>query len=318
MNGWRLGQSFQSSGGKVAYEVFGDGPPLVLVHGTPFSSYVWRNIIPELTKHWPVHVYDLLGYGTSEKRTGQDVSLAMQTRVMVELLGHWRLEAPAIAGHDFGDTTILRTHLLEGRQFSSITLMDAVALAPWGSPFVQHVKKHEEAFQGIPGYIHRAIVAAYVRDAIHRMMTDEEILPYIEPWLGPEGQNAFYRQIAQMDERYTTEVEPYYGRIDRPVLLLWGAKDRWVPPSKGNQLHGMIRTSEFRLIPNASHLMSNPTHLLLQRDLRLVRGPTMRLAWVRGPPFDAGVTLGAGREVQRSGKRGPPWSETFISQRGRS
>lgn len=239
----------------MAYEEFGGGPPLVLVHGTPFSSYVWRKIIPELANHWTCYVYDLLGYGASEKRAGQEVSLAMQTRVMVELLEHWKLESPAIVGHDFGGTTVLRTHLLERRQFGSIALIDAVALAPWGSPFVQHVKKHGEAFQGIAGYIHKAMVAAYIRDAIHRKMTDEEILPYIEPWLGPEGQNAFYRQIAQMDERYTNEVEPYYGKIETPVLLLWGEQDRWVPPSKGKQLHGMIRTSEFRLIPNASHLV---------------------------------------------------------------
>lgn len=70
-------------------------------------------------------------------------------------------------------------------------------------------------------------------------------------------------------------------------------------------LRGMLRTYEVPL--DGDTLMSNHVHLLLQAGLRLVRGPTMRLAWVRGPPFDAGVTLGAGREVQRSGKRGPPW-----------
>ena len=57
-------------------------------------------------------------------------------------------------------------------------------------------------------------------------MGDEETEPYIKPWLGKEGQAAFYRQIEQNDQRYTDEVEPLYGQIERPVLILWGEEDR--------------------------------------------------------------------------------------------
>ncbi len=43
---WKLGESFEYRGDRVAYDVYGEGPPVVLVHGTPFSSYVWRGILP--------------------------------------------------------------------------------------------------------------------------------------------------------------------------------------------------------------------------------------------------------------------------------
>src|SRR3712207_9285575 len=90
---------------------------------------------------------------------------------------------------------------------------------------------------------------SYVRDATYRLMTDGETLPYIEPWLGEEGQAAFYRQIAQNDQRYTDEVEPLYGEIERPVLVLWGEEDRWLPLEIGEKLHSSIPGSQLRTIP---------------------------------------------------------------------
>jgi len=54
--------------------------------------------------------------------------------------------------------TALRTPRLNGRDYGSLTLIDPVALSPWGSPFVEHVRPHELASAGIPPYIHEAIV----------------------------------------------------------------------------------------------------------------------------------------------------------------
>lgn len=256
---WRPSRSYESSGGRVAYDVFGDGPPVVLVHGTPFSSRVWRRIVPELAGDQTVYVFDLLGYGNSEKREHQDVSLAAQARLLPELLDHWGLESPGIVAHDIGGAATLRAHLLEGRDFNAIALIDAVALSPWGSPFYTLVQEHVGVFRQIPAYMHRAMVAAYIRDATYQPMGDEEIEPYIEPWLGPEGQDAFYRQIFQNDQRYTDEVQDRYGEITRPVLILWGEEDRWIPPEKGEQLHVRIPGSRLQKIPGAAHLAMEDT-----------------------------------------------------------
>jgi pimeloyl-ACP methyl ester carboxylesterase len=48
--------------------VFGDGPPVVLVHGTPGRSVLWRKVVPVLAERHAVHVFDLLGFGESERR----------------------------------------------------------------------------------------------------------------------------------------------------------------------------------------------------------------------------------------------------------
>src|SRR4028118_1986715 len=98
MDEWALGREYGSSQGAVCYEVFGTGPPLVLVHGTPFSSYVWRKVVPALAETNTVYAFDLPGYGASEKREGQDVSLAAQSRILSEPPAPWGVDRPAAGG----------------------------------------------------------------------------------------------------------------------------------------------------------------------------------------------------------------------------
>ncbi|MBT8149082.1 MAG: haloalkane dehalogenase [Gammaproteobacteria bacterium] len=54
-------------GRKIAYVEQGVGDPIVLLHGNPTSSYLWRNVIPELVSKGRVIAPDLIGHGDSEK-----------------------------------------------------------------------------------------------------------------------------------------------------------------------------------------------------------------------------------------------------------
>ncbi len=252
---WHLDRSFGFEDQELRYAIFGEGPPIVLVHGTPFSSYVWRRIASVLAQDRQVYVYDLLGYGQSEKRAGQDVSLGIQNRALAGLFAHWGLEKPDVVAHDFGGATALRAHFLNGCRYRSLTLIDPVALAPWGSPFVRHVRKHERAFAGLPAYIQPAVVRAYIRGAVFRELSDSELEPYVAPWLGETGQPAFYRQIAQMDQRYTDEVEDRYRTLTLPTLILWGEKDAWIPVEQGERLAALIPNAHLMRIPEAGHLV---------------------------------------------------------------
>ncbi|WP_444684566.1 alpha/beta fold hydrolase [Alkalicoccus luteus] len=254
MNNYWLTKTFHSSYGYVRYGICGEGPPLVLVHGTPWSSFNWRHLIPGLSEWFTVYYYDLVGYGKSEKATG-DVSLGIQHHVLHELLAEWRIHEPVVVGHDFGGSTALRTHLLLNVPYKKLVLIDPVALAPWGSSFFSHVARHEEAFRGIPGYIHEAMVSAYVQDAMHTPMPADTLKGTITPWLKETGQAAFYRQIVQAEQRYTDEIEPLYASMTVPTLILWGAEDEWIPIGKGRELRRRIPNAAFRSIPNAGHLV---------------------------------------------------------------
>jgi pimeloyl-ACP methyl ester carboxylesterase len=78
---------------------------------------------------------------------------------------------------------------------------------------------------------------------------------YVDPWLGETGQSAFYRHIAQMDSRYTDEIEPLYGKLRCPVMILWGEQDRWIPIERGRELAVRIPTATLRCVPDAGHLV---------------------------------------------------------------
>lgn len=270
----KLTRTFDFAGERVAYDIVGDGPPLVMVHGTPFSSHVWHRIAPELARDYRLHLYDLLGYGKSEMRADQDVSLGIQNQVLAALLSHWELERPFVICHDFGAATVLRAHLLNGCEFDRMLIFDAVALKPWGSPFVQHVREHEAAFAGTPDYIHRAMLVAYIDGAVHRKLHGEELEPYLAPWIGEPGQGAFYRQIAQMDQRYTDAVEPLYPKIRCPVSLLWGSEDEWIPVAQGRKLAGLIAGCRFAEIAGAGHLMQEDApEAIVAEALRFFSAP---------------------------------------------
>lgn len=59
-------------GKRIAYIEEGSGDPIVLLHGNPTSSYLWRNVIPELTGRGRVIAPDLIGHGDSEKLPAAD------------------------------------------------------------------------------------------------------------------------------------------------------------------------------------------------------------------------------------------------------
>ena len=127
---WTLPERHETRQGAVRWARFGAGEPVVLLHGTPFSSYVWREIAAALASRHTVHVWDLLGYGQSEMRDGQDVSLAAQQEVFADLLRHWELDRPAVVAHDFGGAIALRTALLDGIRYGRLALVDAVSVRP--------------------------------------------------------------------------------------------------------------------------------------------------------------------------------------------
>ncbi len=88
MSGWKLSKSYDYDGREVRYAQLGEGLPMVLVHGTPWSSFNLRHLIRKLSEEYTVYFFDLLGYGQSCTAEG-DVSLGVQNKVLDGLLAHW-------------------------------------------------------------------------------------------------------------------------------------------------------------------------------------------------------------------------------------
>ena len=241
------------SGGIVAWERFGEGPPVVLVHGTPSWSYVWRGAVGTLAERFSVYLLDLIGYGDSEQRDGQDMSVAAQSRALVELLDLWELERPALVGHDIGGSLVLRAHLVDAHPASRLALVDAAVLLPWNTPATVHMREHLDAYRTMPPHIYERVVSAHLATAVYRPLEPETLDAYVRPWRGRTGQAAYFRKIEQWRDDDMAVLSPLLAAIDVPTLVLWGAEDAWLAPETGERLAAAIPGASLQLIEGAGH-----------------------------------------------------------------
>ncbi|MFD7668375.1 alpha/beta fold hydrolase [Streptomyces sp. NPDC059788] len=253
---WRLPDRVPVTGGEAATGVFGEGPAVVLVHGTPASSYLWRNAVPVLARHHTVYVWDLLGFGDSRITRDAVPSIARQARTLAELVAHWDLDAPALVGHDIGGGIVLRAHLLEGVRASRLALLDAAVLGPWNTPFTEHQQRHAEAYRTMPAPVFDDLVAARLRTACHRPMSETTAAAYRAPWAGDEGRRRWLDQVCAVSFEDTREVVARLGEVTAPTLVLWGAEDQWLPPATGDRLAAAIPGAERATIPGAGHFLA--------------------------------------------------------------
>ncbi|WP_439522704.1 alpha/beta fold hydrolase [Marivita sp.] len=119
--------SFGSDNQVIAYEVAGNGPPLLLLHGFPQTRAMWRPIVSALSQDFTIVTADLRGYGASSKpATPPEMSFRLMAQDMVSLmdsLGHARFH---VAGHDRGARAAHRMALDHPDAVSSLTVMDIV------------------------------------------------------------------------------------------------------------------------------------------------------------------------------------------------
>lgn len=255
MSEWNLPERFKSDSGEIAYNVLGKGPPVVLVHGTPSWSYLWRHVAKRLMDDWSVYVYDLIGYGYSERFESQDVSIRNQARILRQLLGYWKLQDTAIqiVGHDIGGAIVLAANLLEQCKFAKMVLIDAVILSPWITPTTKHQKKFLECYKTMPSHIYEQIATAHLRTAFYKAPDEGILMAYLEQWKGTNGQAAWFSKVEQFDESITDQIKTMLPSLKMPVKLLWGEHDTWLTPDTAKKAQLAIPNSKLEFIEDAGH-----------------------------------------------------------------
>jgi len=209
---------------------------VVLCHGTPWSSAVWSAVADDLSDDHRVYLWDMPGYGESEKGPEIPVDLRTQAVRLASLLEWWGLRRPHVIAHDIGGAVALRAHLMRGAQFADLFVWDIVTLDPWGSPFFQLVAEHADTFAQLPSRLHGALVREYIRGALVSPLSDRHIDDLAGPWLDKVGQSAFYRQIAAVSPDDTRDVAAALGEVRCPVRIGWGADDPWIPVDQAYEL----------------------------------------------------------------------------------
>lgn len=253
MHDWHLTRTLELDGVTIRWDCLGEGAPVVLLHGTPSHSFLWRDVATRLAAHYRVYVFDWPGYGSSDADAGTNIAWDEQARRLVALLRHWDLERPAVVAHDIAPVFALRAHLLEGLETGPLVIADAGLVPPFVTGFSQHARDHIGVFRGIPTPIAEAMIERHLETTVHQPLAPAARAAYMAPWRGDEGVAAYWRAVASYDEALARPAVERLGSIRSPVLVLWGAADAWEPAWKADELAALVPGAERRLLPGCGH-----------------------------------------------------------------
>ena len=176
-------------GTTMAYLQEGAGRPIVLLHGNPTSSYLWRNVIPHLRGHGRVIAPDLVGHGDSAKLPGTGdarYSLAEHQAYVDALLDELDVrEDVVLVGHDWGGPLVFDWARRHPDAVAGIAYLETIVMPftwdgfgeiaelfrAWRSPAGE-----ELVLQG------NQFVEGLVPSAIMRTLDDDEWAEYLRPW----------------------------------------------------------------------------------------------------------------------------------------
>lgn len=246
---------------RIAHGIHGDGEPVVLIHGTPSSSFIWRNILPPLVEAgYKVHVYDLLGYGLSERPHDPaiDTSVTGQVPIFEGLLDVWGLEDVHVISHDIGGGVAQRFGIQSPERMRSLTMIDVVSFDSWPSR-----RTHEQMQAGLevlikaPDVEHREHFRQWLFSTVQNKdrLAETSMETFLDFICGPVGQGSlFQHQVKHYNPKHTSEVAPRYPELgQKPVQLIWGADDAWQVVDWAHRLHDAIPGSELHVLEDCGH-----------------------------------------------------------------
>lgn len=260
------GDFVEVEGLKIFYRRAGQGDlPLVLTHGIPRSSFLYRRMIPLLAERHPVRSWDLYGFGLSDKPQDKKRYYFPEfERFLGKFLDALGIERAHLICHDVGGPFTIGWAVRNPDRVASLTILNTTV-------FLKDFH--------IPGPVLASILAPM---ALQRtFMSDDNfgdmILRYMqrkalqnpEALSGAEGQ-AWKELISREDGRLTLArtlkayrvVPPYLRGIQRalpgfkrPVLVLWGKHDPFCTLPTACRFVRLIPDSRVQIISEASHFL---------------------------------------------------------------
>ncbi len=231
-------------------------PTLVLLHGIPSSSYLWRDLIEPLSATFEVLAPDLLGYGDSDKRLDVDLSIAAQARYVVAFMETLGVHQAAVAGHDIGGGVAQLIAVDEPQRVARLILIDSIVDNNW--PVADIARLKEPAWDQIMVNIdlrqglRKGLEAGMVTQG---RVTDELVDEWTRPFQDLGGRRAYLRAARALNNRDLTSRSKHIDEIETPTLILWGANDTFLEPAWAETLKHKLRDSTVEIIDPGGHFL---------------------------------------------------------------
>jgi len=232
----------KTSGARIVAVKGGSGPPVLLMHGNPFTHLNWHKVAPTLAREFTVVCTDLRGYGDSEKPPGGDDHSGYSFRAMaqdqVEVMASFGFDRFMAAGHDRGARVLHRMCLDTPEKVTRAAILDIIpqhylynninkqwATFSWHWFFnIQPYDMPERMMGADPDWFIEKKLAKTKQGL--SFFDKEALAEYKRCFRNPQTIHAIcedYRAAAGIDLEHDEKDMKAGRKIECPVLLLWGA-----------------------------------------------------------------------------------------------
>ncbi len=231
------------------------GELVVLVHGFSFSQEVWGNLPRFLaSKGYRVLAYDLFGRGCSD-RPDVDYGPEVYDRQLLELLQRTGQHGPMhLVGLSMGGAIAVRFASRRPEVLSSVVLIDPAGIdanVPAAAALLR--------VPLVGRYVWSLLAGRTLRDGLARAVEDPALVPELSAEFTPQMSIEGYRRailrtmwnmpLVGMDREYAE-----LGSSNVPVLLVFGSRDRVVPPSVVPRIENLVPQTKTMMVSGVGHL----------------------------------------------------------------
>lgn len=217
-------------GNVVHYVDDGEGPTLLLLHGNPVWSFVYRDVISTLRARFRCVALDVPGFGLSSASPGYRYRAEDHAAVLTAFLDELDLNDVTLVGHNWGGPLGLRTATQHPERFDRFVLSNTWAWPLNGDP------SSELFSRGMGNPIGRALlrrsnllVHAFIPSAHkRRKLTDHELAHYRHPTATPDCRRAAAALPGELvgARRFFTALTEQLPSVQQtPTLILWADTD---------------------------------------------------------------------------------------------
>ncbi len=240
-------------GMQVHYRVEGNGPPLVLLHGTASSLHTWDGWVNDLKSEFKIITLDLPAFGLTGPNPSHDYTIQYYVDFLHRFMDKIGIYEFDLAGNSLGGQIAWNYALSFPHQVKKLVLIDAAGYTLNRKiPFVfklARIPVVKDVFAYItPKYmIRKSILDVYGNDDL---VTDELVDRYYKLTLREGNRKAFVDR-ANTTFLYQTERIP---EVITPTLILWGEQDQWIPLEHGKLFNEEMPNSELIVYPGVGHV----------------------------------------------------------------
>ena len=219
------------NGMQMYYEVYGEGRPLVLLHGFKGSSQIWKPIVPDFAKQHRVIVPDLRGHGRSTNPSRQFTHRQSALDIFA-LLDQLKIDHFSAIGISSGGMTLLHMATQKPDRIDAMVLIGAATYFP------------EEA---------RAIMN---ETTIEKMTPEEWQAARLIHKQGDDQIRELVRQFHGFKDSYSDMnfTPPYLSTVKAKTLIIHGDRDPFFPIATALEMYRAIPQAYLWVIPNGGHV----------------------------------------------------------------